>query len=65
LKVLVCLEEQDQAVKLTNDAQDRLEMEKQSNVKQYMEEIISKLSAKDRRYKVTVKKKFIDEALGL
>ena len=32
-------------------------------VKQYMDDIIAKLIAKDRKHKVSVKKKFIDEAL--
>lgn len=30
-----------------------------------MEDIIAKLAAKDRKHKVTVKKKFIDEAIAL
>jgi len=65
LKVLVCDEDLERAAKLTQDAADRLEMEKQTQVKQYMEDIISKLSCKDRKHKVTVKRKFLDEAIDL
>jgi len=49
--------------KLTNDAQDRFEIDKQNRIKQYMDDIIQKLAAKNRKHRVTVKKKFIDEAL--
>ena len=43
---------------------NRFEIEKQSQIKQYMEDIISKLQQKDRRFKVTVKKKFVEDALN-
>jgi hypothetical protein len=32
-------------------------------VKKYMDDIISKLSAKSRKHKVSYKKKFVEEAL--
>lgn len=43
LKVLVCEQEDKNYPKLTPDAVSRFEIEKQSQIKQYMEEIISKL----------------------
>ena len=64
LKVLVCEEITKSSCKLTSDALERLEMEKQKQVKQYMEDIIEKLKLKDRRHKVTVKKKFIEDAMS-
>jgi hypothetical protein len=45
LKVLIC-EEAGGKKRLTNDAQEKLEVEKQKQVKQYMEDIISKLEIK-------------------
>jgi uncharacterized protein YlaN (UPF0358 family) len=40
LKVLVCIKDIENGLKLTNDAQDRLEIEKQNRVKSYMDDII-------------------------
>ena len=59
-------QEVDKCVKsyvLTSEAQEKMEIEKQTRVKQYMDDIIAKLTSRDRKHMVTVKKKFIDEAL--
>ena len=63
LKVLIC-EEQGEKKRLTNDAQEKMEIEKQAQVKQYMEDIITKLEAKQRKFKISTKKKFIEDALS-
>ena len=63
LKVLICEQEDPHHPKLTIEAQHRFELEKQVQIKQYMEDIISKLQQKERRFKVTVKKKFVEDAL--
>ena len=63
LKVLICEQEDKSHPKLTLEAANRFEIEKQSQIKQYMEDIIAKLRQKERRFKVTVKKKFVDDAL--
>lgn len=63
LKVLVCEQEDKNHPKLTADAQNRFEIEKQNQIKQYMEDIIAKLQQKERRFKVTVKRKFVEDAL--
>lgn len=63
LKVLECQEVEKGKYVLTSEAQEKMEMEKQTRVKQYMDDIIHKLTARDRKHIVTVKKKFIDEAL--
>lgn len=52
LKVLIC-EEAGEKKRLTNDAQEKLEVEKQKQVKQYMDDIINKLEMKQRKFKVT------------
>ncbi len=63
LKVLICEQEDKNHPKLTSEAVNRFEIEKQNQIKQYMEDIIAKLQQKDRRFKVTVKRKFVDDAL--
>jgi hypothetical protein len=64
LKVLMCEAEDKSHPKMTPEAQQLFEVEKQNQIKQYMEDIISKLQQKDRRFKVTSKKKFIEDALS-
>ena len=59
----MCEQEDKNHPKLTTDAQNRFEIEKQNQIKQYMEDIIAKLQQKERRFKVTVKRKFVDDAL--
>jgi L-lysine 2,3-aminomutase len=61
--VLICEQDDKNHPKLTPEAGNRFEVEKQNQIKQYMEDIIAKLQQKDRRFKVTVKKKFVDDAL--
>ena len=61
--MLVCEQEDKFHPKLTPDAANRFEVEKQNQIKQYMEDIIAKLQQKERRFKVTVKKKFVEDAL--
>ena len=63
VKVLICEQEDKNYPKLTIDASNRFEIEKQNQIKQYMEDIIGKLQQKDRKFKVTVKKKFVEDAL--
>lgn len=63
VKLLICEQDDKNYPKLTPDAQNRFEIEKQNQIKQYMEDIIQKLQQKDRKFKVTVKKKFVDDAL--
>ena len=63
MKLLICEQEDKNYPKLTIDAANRFEIEKQNQIKQYMEDIIIKLQQKERKFKVTVKKKFIDDAL--
>lgn len=63
MKLLICEQDDKNYPKLTPDAQNRFEIEKQNQIKQYMEDIIQKLQQKDRKFKVTVKKKFVDDAL--
>lgn len=63
LKVLICEQDDKNHPKLTLEASNRFEIEKQNQIKQYMEDIIAKLQQKERRFKVTVKKKFVDDAL--
>jgi hypothetical protein len=62
LKVLIC-EEAGEKKRLTNEVKEKLEVEKQKQVKQYMDDIINKLKMKQRKFKVTQKKKFLDDAL--
>ena len=63
VKLLICEQEDKNYPKLTLDASTRFELEKQNQIKQYMEDIIVKLQQKERKFKVTVKKKFVDDAL--
>lgn len=46
LKVLYCEEENQTQAKLTSEAAEKLEIEKQTQVKLYMEDIVGKLQAK-------------------
>ena len=63
LKVLICQEDEVPTIKLTCEAQEKLEIEKQKRVKTYMDDIIRKLTLKERKHKISVKRKFVDEAL--
>jgi hypothetical protein len=62
VKVLICEEVGDKK-RLTSDANEKLELEKQQQVKRYMNDIIMKLEQKSRRYKISNKKKFLEDAL--
>ena len=64
LKVLFCEEENLNHPKLTQEASEKLEIEKQSQVKVYMDDIVGKLQSKERKYKITSKKKFVEDALN-
>lgn len=63
VKLLICEQEDRFHPKLTPEAILKFEIEKQNQIKQYMEDIIIKLQQKDRNFKVTNKKKFVDDAL--
>jgi|TARA_B110000285_G_C15133337_1_gene625142 signal recognition particle subunit SEC65 len=43
VKLLICEQDDKNYPKLTSDAQNRFEIEKQNQIKQYMEDIIQKL----------------------
>lgn len=60
--MLIC-EEVGEKKRLTSDAQEKMEIEKQNKVKEYMDDIISKLENKQRRFKISSKKKFVEDAL--